>query len=71
MKERWTHEPSLPLINGGHPTLWHGTSHTEPYKIYGTELGPSLIPSVLYALILPIALDYAVGSKLLDALKHT
>ncbi|DBB05040.1 TPA: hypothetical protein ACH3X3_010308 [Trebouxia sp. C0006] len=39
MKERWSHEPSLPLINGGHPTLWHGTSHTEPYKIYGAELG--------------------------------
>ncbi|DBA77142.1 TPA: hypothetical protein ACH3X1_009718 [Trebouxia sp. C0004] len=39
MQERWTHEPSLPLINGGHSNLWHGTSHTEPHKIYGTEQG--------------------------------
>ena len=42
MKERWSHEPHLPLVNGGRLTLWHGTSHTEPYKIYGSELGQSL-----------------------------
>lgn len=41
MKERWSHEPHLPLVNGGRLTLWHGTSHTEPYKIYGSELGQS------------------------------
>ncbi len=60
MKERWSHEPSLPLINGGHPTLWHGTSRTEPYKIYGAELGPFLILTGIHALVLPAALGYAV-----------
>lgn len=39
MKERWAHEPGLPLLNGGLETLWHGTTHTEPRKIYATELG--------------------------------
>ena len=39
MKDRWSHEPGLPLVNGGGPTLWHGTSHTEPHKMYATELG--------------------------------
>ena len=39
MKERWAHEPGLPLLNGGLETLWHGTTETEPHKIYATELG--------------------------------
>ena len=43
MKERWAHEPGLPLLNGGLETLWHGTSATEPHKIYATELGQAFM----------------------------
>ena len=39
MQERWNHEPELHLANGGLPTLWHGTSATEPHKVYATEQG--------------------------------
>lgn len=39
MQERWSHEPGLHLVNGGLPMLWHGTSDTEPDKVYATEQG--------------------------------
>ena len=39
MRERWRHEPNLELVNGGLPSLWHGTRHTEPHKVCTTEQG--------------------------------
>ncbi|KAL3136737.1 hypothetical protein ABBQ38_005454 [Trebouxia sp. C0009 RCD-2024] len=39
MQERWSQEPGLHLVNGGLPMLWHGTSATEPHKVYATEQG--------------------------------
>ena len=39
MQERWSHEPTLNLVNGGLPQLWHGTCATEPQRVYATEQG--------------------------------
>ena len=39
LKRRWSHEPDLDLVNGGAMTLWHGTTGTQPIKIYATEHG--------------------------------
>jgi len=39
LKRRWSHEPDLDLVNGGAMTLWHGTTFTQPNRIYATEHG--------------------------------
>ena len=39
MQERWGQEAGLHLVNGGLQMLWHGTSETEPHKVYATEQG--------------------------------
>lgn len=39
MRRRWKGEPGLQVRNGGAHTLWHGTTETEPNRIYATEHG--------------------------------
>lgn len=39
LKRRWSDEPDLDLVNGGAMTLWHGTTFTQPNRIYATEHG--------------------------------
>lgn len=39
LKRRWSHEPDLDLVNGGAMMLWHGTTGTQPIRIYATEHG--------------------------------
>lgn len=41
MRARWQDEPALHLVNGGLPSLWHGTSLADPWNIYAAEHGQS------------------------------